>query len=545
MKKINKEYLTMCLGVVCILVSNYMHLVLNLNLILCMSVLIVYSLSFTMRNITKRMDNMEAKKNLMVYLFVMAVMYISLYGLMMENHYDGFSDLAYLCSSFMVIMYSIINSLIIIKKPHASYYKVVACISTLSICFVVTLGLETFWALFAAIPLMSVFTIYNDKKLRIILCVFINIFNLIDCVRQLSIVYQWDEYHTLWYILEIFAVIIFTLSFLKTSKIIDKINNDNLSTVENKKQNTLNVSNKAINIGRDIQENVYATMKLINDIDESTHDSLTIFKEIANGNISNVESIEQQSKMISAIQKMISKVSIAANEAAHSTKIAEETLEKNMESFSNIRNMSNNIVSTNVELINVFDTFLVSVNKLKNIINGISDISEQTSLLSLNASIESVKSKIQGKAFSVVAASVKTLSDQTTELTNEIYKMVNLLDANTKNVQKVIFNIVEDLNTENSTIDSTTTDFEKIEQHINNLEACVISIKEKLTNVENFSTTIEAHISQLAASSEEVSACTEEGVNITKTNSAKARQTSSTMKEVIDVVDELKDYIVV
>lgn len=544
MKKVSKEYLTMYLGIICILVSNYMHLVLKLNLILCMSVLVVYSLSFTMRNITKRMGSIEAQKNLMVYLFVMAVLYISLYGLMMENHYDGLSNIAYLGASFMVIIFSVTNSLIIIKKPDAVYYKIVACISTLSLCFVVTMGLETFWALFAAIPLMSVFTIYNDKKLRLVLCIFINIFNLIGCIRQLTIVYKWDEYHTLWFILEIFAVMIFTMSFLKTSKIINIINKANLSKIEQKKQTSMELSDRTIEIGKDIQENVYSTMELINDIDESTSDSLVIFKEIANGNVSNVESIEHQAKMVSSIHNMIKTVSASAKNAEDSTNIAIETLQKNIQSFSNIKHMSNSIVSNNIELINVFDNFLISVKKLKAIINGIADISEQTSLLSLNAAIESVKSKTKGNEFSVVAASVKALSSQTAELTKEIYNMVNLLDTNTKNVQTVILNIVEELNTENTTIDNTTKDFEKIENLVNKLKECVHLIIVKVNNVENFSSSIEAHISQLAASSEEVSACTEEGVSIHKTNSLKAQKTCTMMKEVLDVVDELKDYIV-
>ncbi|WP_242396242.1 methyl-accepting chemotaxis protein [Anaeromyxobacter oryzisoli] len=58
------------------------------------------------------------------------------------------------------------------------------------------------------------------------------------------------------------------------------------------------------------------------------------------------------------------------------------------------------------------------------IINLVNDISDQTNLLALNAAIEASRAGEQGKGFSVVAAEVKSLSEQTKKATVEVRRIL-------------------------------------------------------------------------------------------------------------------------
>lgn len=69
--------------------------------------------------------------------------------------------------------------------------------------------------------------------------------------------------------------------------------------------------------------------------------------------------------------------------------------------------------------------------KISSISEAIAEITEQTSLLSLNASIESARAGEAGKGFAVVAAEIGKLAEESKNSTEEIKSII-------ENIQKKI-----------------------------------------------------------------------------------------------------------
>lgn len=73
-------------------------------------------------------------------------------------------------------------------------------------------------------------------------------------------------------------------------------------------------------------------------------------------------------------------------------------------------------------------------NKIVGILGTLGEISDQTNLLSLNASIEAARAGEAGKGFAVVADEIRNLSDSSAQFTDEIHTILDGVEAKTKQV---------------------------------------------------------------------------------------------------------------
>lgn len=104
-----------------------------------------------------------------------------------------------------------------------------------------------------------------------------------------------------------------------------------------------------------------------------------------------------------------------------------------------INNQTKSIVDTNSNIQNKIAVTLEESKKTDDIITLVNQISAQTNLLGLNASIEAARAGDSGKGFSVVASEIRKLSSNSKSSINQINEILN-------NIKNSVAKIGQDIN---------------------------------------------------------------------------------------------------
>ena len=435
--------------------------------------------------------------------------------------------------------------LLYLRKKDSKFYKFLILLNFESIFIAGAMTLESPWLMYMPFPLFVTYLLFFDVKLLSFASILINIFNVVGSWRYITECENLGRFYYMQvaYFVQILYVFLFTTAICITLSYNNKFNNEKVKFITDMKEKSEKLSEQVINIAQNVKKSAIGTNNVITELEESTNNSMSILQEISRGNISNAESVERQTVMTANITSMIDGVLEETDRASETTNESLDGLNKSKDSFNALKYKSNLIVESNKEVIATINEFVENARKVKNITNGIAEISEQTNLLSLNASIESARAGEAGKGFAVVAGEIRSLADGTSKLTDDIAGIVLMLENNALKAQKVVNEVVKSINEENTTIDETLNDFVNMESNINGLGDNVKNILEKVKNMAEFNTEIVKHIGQLSASSEEVNACTEEALGINKENMSKAIQTKELMDQLLSLAEEIDDYI--
>ena len=108
-------------------------------------------------------------------------------------------------------------------------------------------------------------------------------------------------------------------------------------------------------------------------------------------------------------------------------------------------------------------------NKMQDIVSLIGSVAGQTSLLSLNASIEASRAGEAGRGFSVVATEISNLADQTNRSTGDIQSLIKDITDSIEEVSKTMDVLLESGQKQNEYANNAAESFQKISRNTHDI----------------------------------------------------------------------------
>lgn len=221
----------------------------------------------------------------------------------------------------------------------------------------------------------------------------------------------------------------------------------------------------------------------------------------------NLLEMSNETKDINASVDEIKNQTVAVQD---SSKIMNDKI-KSMQDSSHKMDEGISAISKRIETVNT------TVDKVSNIVSVIEEISSETNLLSLNASIEAARAGDVGKGFAVVAQEIRVLSDNTnTELEN-IKQIISSLVEECRYCVQASGTIVEDNAKQKEEIKAVLDEFGSLDEQIQKtaekadeieeLVTAMIELNDDITKSSNSLTDVSA---ANAAATEEMNANIEE-----------------------------------
>lgn len=308
----------------------------------------------------------------------------------------------------------------------------------------------------------------------------------------------------------------------------------NKTAIENKE-----VADTIKSVVNAVNREVMAAQNHIVEINSVSRQLADSIKEISMGISSNTEAVIKQTHQTQEISGIIQSANSITNEITGHTGNVATAVSEGVKAVAQLADHVDKAISESDDMKEAAAKLQNKSDEVRGITDIILGISSQTNLLALNASIEAARAGEAGKGFAVVADEIRNLAEQTGIETINITKLLDELSNYADSVAVKVRSNVEISYVENELAKAANKRFDNISQSMEKLSSNVMLMNQKMEELTTTNNIMVDSISTLSASSEQMTASSQEAYAVGEKNAEIINNFTGIMNHIVEHMSEL------
>lgn len=403
---------------------------------------------------------------------------------------NGEKTILYLVVMTVLALSPVLGEFIFWKRDH----------DTAAIKHLVAIGFACFYtvAMFTTtcsmvyvfvIPMILVVTLYNDARYNVM----INVGTILESILVVILGaktggfgYLGLEAATIQVVVMILVGILSVYTAKTSSKNMEQ-QIAHLTTEQNRTEETLQ---KTAELTRHLEEGITGIYHELEKLNEASRQTKAAMEEVSGGAQDSAMAVQNQSIQTEAIQQKVTAVDTVASSITDNMQKTLEVLENGSRNMTDLMKQVDTSVKNSEDAaakLELLDGYMKEMNSIVEIISG---ITSQTSLLALNANIEAARAGEAGRGFAVVATEISGMATQTKNATVNITELIGNVSGAIEEVVAVIRQMIDGIREEKQGAQDSADSFARLQES-------TLSIR---TNTENMM----KHVAELKAANQEI-----------------------------------------
>lgn len=392
------------------------------------------------------------------------------------------------------------------------------------------------------VPLIFLYILYYDVKFMRKCLIIVYSLNIIRIIWLVVFVKQSGPTFITDYSVQVASITIFCIIAYLGIKVTHQMNSESIGTIENARKQQAEILESVLELGRVLDTQSKEIYAVVSELEKSSHVMTTTMNDITVGIKDTTQNIQTQSHLTQDIQHIILNTSDASKVMSQ---ISLDTIDEINKGKKIIEELGVQTSAMNINSDTVYTSMLALQDKtieIGRITSVITDIAEQTNILSLNAAIESARAGEAGRGFAIVADEVRKLATQTSSSANTIttilHELENMVQSSvsamtefrTTNISQT--ELIQDTESIfNTTINGVTEVNKNIQLVSDKIQGLLSSTDQIVSSIQEISSTSEANLANL-----------QESYAATETNNAQITQTKSIAQILLQTAEQVRQY---
>ena len=232
--------------------------------------------------------------------------------------------------------------------------------------------------------------------------------------------------------------------------------------------------------------------------------------EIEQGIVEQADAANSCLNQMNILADSINEVTESTETMVSLEKHTKKIIESNYESLHELYKKAKGTSDITDKIVIDMEALSIQSGSITQIIDNIEDITAQSNLLSLNASIEAARAGDLGKGFAVVAHEIGMLAGQSLEAAKNVKTIAEGISKQTEETSRNVMTAKETVSEQSIALNKTMEGYNDISTQMQELMKQIDKIKEEVYAIENIKNDTLSAISNISAVSQQTAAATRE-----------------------------------